>query len=329
MLDPQLTIPNSYVTQPAADDSAGLPGAKAGYVRTMVRREHRSVMIQEVVDNLLTNTSGLYIDATYGAGGHSTALLGCLGPQGRVIALDCDQSIRFERTSDPRAAAGHANFRSLDEYLRCAEIYGADGIVADLGTSATQVHDAQRGLSYLHPGPIDMRVDPTRSAPLSGRLMRTGLGTLHESLRCHGFSGRTKAAASRILHIVRKARYTTTLDVATAACCLHNQGMHIAADAFRALRSMANSEPQCLRSLVRQAPAVLKPGGRLLILTFDSYGERMVRASIELASSLVLMRTVAPTQREVATNPGARSSLLHVLRRTGNPRSAAPQHTRP
>ncbi len=109
MLDPQLTIPNSYVTQHAADDSAGVPGAKAGYVRTMVQREHRSVMIQEVVDNLLTNTSGLYIDATYGAGGHSTALLGCLGPQGRVIALDCDQSIRFERTSDPRAAAGHAN----------------------------------------------------------------------------------------------------------------------------------------------------------------------------------------------------------------------------
>ncbi|WP_420885284.1 16S rRNA (cytosine(1402)-N(4))-methyltransferase RsmH [Candidatus Tremblaya princeps] len=323
MLDPQLTIPNRNVTQRAADDSAGVPGAKAGYVGTTVRLEHHSVMMQEVVDNLLTNTSGLYVDATYGAGGHSTALLGSLGPKGRVIALDCDQSIRFARTSDPRAAAGHANFLELDWYLRCAEIYCADGIVADLGVSATQVHDAQRGLSYLHPGPLDMRVDPTRSAPLSGRIRRTELGTLHSSLRGHGLYGRTKAAASRILQIVRQARYTTTLDVATAACCLHTQGMHIAADAFRALRSMANSEPQCLRSLVRNAPAVLKPGGRLLILTFDSYGSRLVRASIEHAHSLVLMRTVSPTQREVATNPGARSSLLHVLLRTGNPRSAA------
>ncbi|CUX79238.1 Ribosomal RNA small subunit methyltransferase H [Candidatus Tremblaya princeps] len=289
-----------------------------------MRIEHHSVMMQEVVDNLLTNTSGLYVDATYGAGGHSTALLGCLGPKARVIALDCDQSIRFARTSDPRAAAGHANFRELDWYLRCAKIYGADGILADLGASATQIHDEQRGLSYLHPGPLDMRVDPTRSAPLSGRISRTELGTLHSSLRCHGLYGRTKAAASSILHIVRQARYATTLDVATASCCLHSQSMHIVADAFRALRSMANSEPQCLKALVHQAPAVLKPGGRLLILTFDSYGERLVKASIEHANSLILLRTIAPTQREVATNAGARSSLLHVLRSTGNPRSAAP-----
>ncbi|CUX79117.1 Ribosomal RNA small subunit methyltransferase H [Candidatus Tremblaya princeps] len=115
--------------------------------------------------------------------------------------------------------------------------------------------------------------------------------------------------------IVCQACYTTTLDVTKASCCLHTQGMHRAADTFRALRSMANSEPQCLRSLVRQATTVLNPGGgRLLRLV-----ARMVRASIEHASSLILMRTVAPPQREVTTNPGTRSSLLHVLRHTGNP----------
>ncbi|CUX76686.1 Ribosomal RNA small subunit methyltransferase H [Candidatus Tremblaya princeps] len=281
-------------------------------------------MLQEVVDNLLTDASGLYIDATYGTGGHSAALLSRLAPRGRVVALDCDTSVRFEHPRDPRAAAGHANYRLMEGFLRCAS--GADGIVVDLGTSSDQVHDARRGLSYLHPGPLDMRVDPMRCAPLHSHLRLSDLGALHASLRDHGFARHAKAIASRLLSLVR--RHPTTLEVATAACQhawgRSAYGRHPAADAFRALRSMANSEPQCLRELMRQAHALLKPNGRLILITFDSYGERVVRASIDRTVSLTLVRTVAPKAREVALNAGARSSLLHVLLRPGEQGAAAP-----
>lgn len=308
--------------------------------------EHTPVLVEEVLAALAIRPAGLYIDATFGRGGHSARILQALGSDGRLIALDRDPAAiasgRVRFADEPRLCLLHARFGALGISVspHMPRPY-CDGILFDLGVSSPQLAESERGFSFERDGPLDMRMDPTHGRPVSSWLAEASRDEIRHVIGALGeerFAGRIATAIVRA-RAVRPLTRTLELAELVARCVpTRESGKHPATRTFQALRMQVNEELPQLQSALEQAVPLLSPGGRLAVIAFHSLEDRLVKqfirkhsqidatlASVPLsetqarAAARLTLKAVGrkqrPSAQEIAANPRARSAVLRVAER--------------
>jgi 16S rRNA (cytosine1402-N4)-methyltransferase len=308
---------------------------------TAIGGEHTPVLENEVLEHLLTRTDGIYIDATFGRGGHCRAILARLESSAKVIALDRDPAAVIVAEAlaagDARLIVRHRRFAELAEVLAELGIDAVDGVLLDIGVSSPQLDDATRGFSFLNEGPLDMRMDPSTGESAADWLNREEESTIAEVLREFGEERHARRIARAIV-AARPLRTTGELaEVVVSSVPGRSTGRqrHPATKTFQAVRIKVNAELDELERGMGEAFAALKPGGRLAVISFHSLEDRAVKNRFrslakppELPRRLpVRASAVSPPGRliagpvragaaEVNRNPRARSATLRVIERT-------------
>lgn len=273
-------------------------------------------MRDEAVDALVLSPTGTYLDATYGAGGHAGAILDRLDASGRLLALDCDGTVApSERCGgDKRFSLTRLNFAQMDEALAAGGML--DGVLMDLGISSMHVEDPARGFSFVRAGPLDMRMDDRQRLTLARRLARVGEAELADVIYRYGEERRSRQIAKRIIALRRQGRLNSTTDLA-GACGAKRGATHPATRLFLALRIWVNDELGNLELGLKKAAELLRRGGRLVVITFHSLEDRIVKRFIGPKHNnqqplRPLGRAVRPSEAERSANRRARSALLRV-----------------
>ncbi len=306
---------------------------------------HRTVLLNEAVEALQIQPDGHYIDGTFGRGGHSRAILGRLSPRGRLTVFDKDpQAVAVAQAlaaEDARVTVHHDSFAALAALPKAS----ADGVLLDLGVSSPQLDDPARGFSFRHDGPLDMRMDPTRGVSAAEWLATATVAEMTEVIRDYGeerFAASIAKAIDRRRQERGPVRTTAELaEIVAGAVKTREPGKDPATRTFQAIRIHVNAELEALQQALNAALAVLRPGGRLVVISFHSLEDRLVkrfmtahaRPLVDRRAPMVeppppllaqLSRTM-PGQAEVAANPRARSAVMRAATRTAVP--WLPQHT--
>jgi 16S rRNA (cytosine1402-N4)-methyltransferase len=304
--------------------------------------EHVSVLLAEAVDALAIRPEGVYVDGTFGRGGHSRAVLGRLGGAGRLIAFDRDPTAiaAGQAIADPRLTLVHEPFSALDDELGRLGVAAVDGVLLDLGVSSPQLDDAARGMSFRFDAPLDMRMDTSRGQTVAEWLAEASVGQITEVLRDYGEERFAHAIAKAIATARTGGAVATTGQLAAIvekAVRTREPGQHPATRSFQALRIFINQELEELTRVLPVCVARLRAGGRLVVISFHSLEDRIVKRFMRdesrppvLPSRLPLraadlpsprLRLVGKAQRpepdEVAANPRARSAVMRVAERAG------------
>jgi 16S rRNA (cytosine1402-N4)-methyltransferase len=284
---------------------------------------------------LVADRGGVYVDVTLGSGGHASALLAALDPEGRVIALDCDPAAVARALADPpapepRFLARRARFSQLVETLGAAGVGPVDGLLADLGISSDQLDDPARGLAFSAEGPLDMRIDPSRPLGADAWIRRSDDRSLERALEVYGELPRARAAVAAIRRAARERDPLTTGALRGALEPLYRGPARPRrlAQAFQALRIAVNQEVEELTALLAAAPRVVKPGGIFCVISYHSLEDRLVKHAIRPPRPLdprepipespwepVTRRPIRPPEAECRQNPRARSARLRAARR--------------
>jgi 16S rRNA (cytosine1402-N4)-methyltransferase len=303
---------------------------------------HTTVMRDEAIDALVTAPAGVYLDATFGRGGHTRALLARLAPGARVIALDRDpQAVASAlegpgQIDDPRFSIHHARFSEMADVLREAGVTQLAGILFDLGVSSPQIDDPLRGFSFRFDAPLDMRMDTSRGETAAMYLARADERQIAQAIRDYGeerFATRIAKAIVAARDAGQAPRSTGELASLVARCVKTREGaQHPATRTFQALRIAVNAELDEIDSALRTSLDLLAPGGRLVAISFHSLEDRIVKTFIALESrdivdrrapfapgaprKLLAIARIKPGPSEVLDNPRARSAVLRVAERT-------------
>ncbi len=292
---------------------------------------HTPVMLDESISALITNPSGIYVDATFGGGGHTAELLSRLQDGGRVIAFDRDADARQNTLKDPRFTLIHNNFRHLENYREYLEKRpgdgkeaampgiedGFDGILADLGVSSHQFDTAGRGFSFrFSEAPLDMRMNPEGGRTAADFVNGCTQEELEKVLRLYGeVDGARRMAA--LIAAARPVRTTGDLDRAIAAMLPRGAEHKVLAKVYQALRIEINREMLSLEKLLDGAARTLKTGGRLVVITYHSLEDRLVKHFIRDCGVLRSVgKMILPREEEIAGNTRARSAKLRVAEKT-------------
>ncbi len=301
---------------------------------------HRPVLIDEVIEALCARTDGLYVDATFGRGGHARAILARLGERGILLAIDRDpQAVAAAKESlgaDPRVTIVHAPFSELGEIV-AATGRKADGILLDLGVSSPQLDDPARGFSFLRDGPLDMRMNPHAGESAAEWLARATERDIALVISRYGEERFARRIARAIVERRQQRPITTTGELAAIvaeAVPTREPGKHPATRTFQALRMQINEELAELERALPQAIDALAPGGRLTVISFHSLEDRMVKRALRSAAQdqapwaglpdvpahararlRLVGRAQFPGAAEIAANPRARSAVLRVAER--------------
>ena len=298
---------------------------------------HRTVLLNEAVEALHLKPDGHYIDATFGRGGHSRLILSQLSPQGRLTAFDKDLDAIAEAATiaDPRFAIRHEGFSHLGELPAAS----AAGILLDLGVSSPQIDNAARGFSFRGNGPLDMRMDTTRGQSVAEWLADASIESMTEVIREYGeerFAGQIAKAIDRRRQERGPLGSTAELaEVVAGAVKTREPGKDPATRTFQAFRIFINAELEELQQALSASLKVLQPGGRLVVISFHSLEDRIVKQFIAEQSREVFDRRapfaapkamrlqalgrVKPSAEEVAGNPRSRSAVMRVAERTEVP----------
>ena len=300
---------------------------------------HQTVLLNEAVEALSVRPDGQYVDATFGRGGHSRAILGRLAASGRLTAFDKDpQAIAVGEAlaaADPRFVIRHQGFRQLGELGP----QSADGVLMDLGVSSPQIDDPERGFSFRHDGPLDMRMDTTRGQSVAQWLETADVSTLSEVIREYGeerFAQQVAKAIDRRRQERGPLRTTRELaEVVAGAVKTREPGKDPATRTFQAFRIFINAELEELQQALEASLHVLRPGGKLVVISFHSLEDRMVKQFMARHSRAVVdrrvpfaepapmalagLRRVMPSDDEVKANPRSRSAVMRVAERTEAP----------
>lgn len=304
--------------------------------------EHISVLLQEAVDALAIRPDGVYVDCTFGRGGHSRAILQRLGPAGRLYALDRDPAAieAAAALADARLTVVHAPFSALQDVMEERGVGAVDGVLLDIGVSSPQLDDAARGMSFRFDAPLDMRMDTTRGQTVAEWLAEATVEQIAEVLKVYGEERFAYAIAKAIAAARAGGAVATTRQLAQIvekAVRTREPGQHPATRSFQALRIFINQELEELSLVLPAAINLLRPGGRLAVISFHSLEDRIVKRFMrdesrppQLPSRLPLRadqlppsrlrlvgRAIRPSEAEVAANPRARSAVLRVAERLG------------
>ena len=285
---------------------------------------HVPVLLEPALELLAIRPDGIYVDATFGAGGHASAILERLD-SGRLIALDADPSAaeRAGAISDPRLTFVRGNFRDLSSVLDGSGIEWVDGVLFDLGVSSMQFDDPQRGFSIGKPAPLDMRMDPHGGRSAYDVLTHASEGELADIFHFYG----EERFARRIAHAIVARRdagalpKTTTEFASLVSGIVHRPGrrerLHPATRVFQALRIAVNDELDALRDGLNAAAGRLRAAGRVVAISFHSLEDRIVKRSFKHDQRLDVLtkKPLLPDAREIAENPRSRSAKLRAARR--------------
>jgi 16S rRNA (cytosine1402-N4)-methyltransferase len=303
--------------------------------------QHRTVLLTEAIDALVTEAGGVYVDGTFGRGGHSRLLLSRLSATGRVIALDRDPDAvaaagELQR-SDPRFSILHANFAQMSEALTAMGIETVNGLLLDLGVSSPQIDNPARGFSFRFDAPLDMRMDTTRGESAADFLARADERRLSEVIKDYGEERFARPIAKALVarresgHPVRTTHELSQL--VARAVRTREAGQDPATRTFQALRIFVNAELEALDEGLKASLNLLAPGARLAVIAFHSLEDRRVKEFIARESrdevdrrapfappKAMRLKTIArikPSVEEIAANPRARSAILRVAERSG------------
>lgn len=293
---------------------------------------HVPVLLQEVVESLQVHEDGVYVDTTFGGGGHSKAILAKLGPSGKLIVFDQDAAAQQNVPDDDRILFVPHNFRHLQRMLRLHKVTQVDGILADLGVSSHQFDEPDRGFSIRFDGDLDMRMDKRQELTAFDVISRYSEQQLHKLFEQYGEVTNSKTLARTIVALRTNVSMRT---IANFKQALHsvvkgNPNRYFA-QVFQALRIEVNDELGALKELLQQVPAILKPGGRVAVITFHSLEDRLVKNFFKKGSfeeeedtnpfgqntispslTVITKKPVVPGEAELRKNPRSRSSKLRV-----------------
>ena len=296
--------------------------------------QHTTVLLAEAIDAIVTRADGLYVDGTFGRGGHTRLLLSRLGPQARVLAFDKDpEAVSVANAiGDPRFEIRHEGFAALREL----PAHSASGVLMDLGVSSPQIDNPARGFSFRSDGPLDMRMDPTRGTSAADWLATAPVEQMAEVIRDYGeerFAVQiAKAVAARRQERGPLASTSELAQLVAGAVKTREPGQDPATRTFQALRIFVNAELEELQQALEASLDVLQPHGRLVVISFHSLEDRIVKQFIARHAREVVDRRVPfaapkpmklkalarvkPTAEEIAANPRARSAIMRVAERT-------------
>ena len=298
---------------------------------------HNTVMLNEAVDALAVQPDGHYIDATFGRGGHSRLVLSRLGAGGLLTVFDKDPLAIAEARSlgDARVSIRHEGFAHLSDLPAAS----ADGLLMDLGVSSPQIDDPQRGFSFRNDGPLDMRMDPTRGQSVAQWLATADVPNITEVIRSYG-EDRFAPGIARAIERWRNEHGPLQTTAQLAELVAHTvksrePGKDPATRTFQAFRIFINAELDELAQALEASLTVLRPGGRLVVISFHSLEDRIVKQfmakharevvdrRVPFAAPaqlrLTLLGRVMPSAAEVQANPRARSAVMRVAERTSVP----------
>ena len=284
---------------------------------------HVPVLLREAIEILNVQPDGFYIDATLGAGGHAEGILRRL-ESGKLLGIDRDPAALAAarerlKSFEEKLITMHGNFAQLNALHMASGLPPADGLLADLGMSSLQLEDASRGFSFNVPGPLDMRMDPTTgltAADLVNQMSERELADLIFKLGEERHSRRITRAIvkGRPYRLTTELAQVVTRAIPSRAALRH---IHPATRTFQALRLAVNWELECLESLLAQALGLLKPGGRMVILSFHSLEDRIVKRAFQTwqqegRAQILTRKVVRPSDEEVRANPRSRSAKLRA-----------------
>jgi len=304
--------------------------------------DHQAVLLEEALDSLNIQPSGIYIDATFGRGGHSRAILQKLNEQGRLLAFDRDaEAVAFAKkqyADEPRFTIEHCNFDRIAEVIEQHGLTGkVNGVLMDLGVSSPQLDDAERGFSFLRSGPLDMRMDTSRGETARQWLARVKPADLINVLKKYGEEKFARRIAAAIVEARAQHEITETGELAeiiSNAIPVKEKNKHPATRSFQAIRIYINDELQAIEQGLKGAISVLAKGGRLSVISFHSLEDRIVKRFMRNVSSRpklpaglpvmeadikvpfrLVARPMVASKVELAQNPRSRSARLRVLER--------------
>ncbi len=307
----------------------------------MAPAEHTSVMLENAVDWLVTNPSGTYVDGTYGRGGHSRCILTSLATDGRLIGIDKDPeavaSGEALAREDDRFRMAWSSFADMQSVCNQLQAVPLDGILLDLGVSSPQLDDAQRGFSFSHDGPLDMRMNPDTGMSAAEWINTAKEKDLVQVFFDYGEEKFARRMANAIVNRRAETPFTRTLDLAEvvkAANPRWEKHKHPATRVFQAIRIFINGELDELQRVLQASLDLLRPGGRLVVISFHSLEDRMVKRFMrdqaqgpkvpkglplreeDLQRNLkVLVKGLKADAPEIADNVRARSAVLRVAER--------------
>lgn len=304
--------------------------------------DHVTVLLDEAVDSLSIKENGIYIDGTFGRGGHSRLILSRLGHEGRLVAIDRDpQAVKnAESISDRRFEIVHDRFSNLRNILNERELWGnVDGVLFDLGVSSPQLDDAQRGFSFSHDGPLDMRMDPTRGVSAAQWLASATENDIAWVLKEFGEEKCARRIARAIVADRESKPYERTQELAAMIARVVRSSdphKHPATRSFQAIRIYINSELEELRQALADSVEALASGGRIAVISFHSLEDRIVKnffrneaTAPEIPRGLPVLeadirknvrlsiagKPIKPTDEEISRNPRSRSAVLRVAQK--------------
>jgi 16S rRNA (cytosine1402-N4)-methyltransferase len=310
---------------PASDQPNG-PSPSAYHVPVLLRETMEALRIQE---------TGIYVDCTFGGGGHSKEILLHLGKEGRLFVFDQDEDAKNNLPEDPRVSFLPHNFRHLQRFLRLHKVNQVDGILADLGVSSHQFDEANRGFSIRFDGDLDMRMDKRQSLTAFDLINTYSEQALHKIFEQYGEVTNARTLAKKIVETrkILSLRTIAGFKHAIAEVVKGNPNRYLA-QVFQALRIEVNQELEVLKEMLKQVPDLLKPGGRVAIITFHSLEDRIVKNFFKKGSfdeedhsdpfgqhpsakifRVISRKPIVPSALELKQNPRSRSAQLRIAER--------------
>ena len=294
---------------------------------------HQPALLHECIEGLSINPSGIYADLTFGGGGHSREILGKLNADGRLIAFDQDEDSLQNAFDDERFTLVNENFRYLKNFLRLHKAFPLDGILADLGISSHQIDTPERGFATRFEGPLDMRMGRNQGTTAAQMVNTYTEEKLREVFSLYGELSNARQLAAAIVQ-ARTTPITTTTELKEAikSCLPSNYENKILAQIFQAIRIEINDEMGALQAMLKQCADVLKPGGRLVVISYHSLEDRLVKnymksgnmdgtlekdfyGNIIAPLKPVTRKPLTPSSAEMASNPRSRSAKLRIAQK--------------
>ncbi|MCO6429193.1 16S rRNA (cytosine(1402)-N(4))-methyltransferase RsmH [Nitrosomonas communis] len=308
---------------------------------------HLPVLLNEAIDALVIKADGVYVDGTFGRGGHSRLILSRLGNKGRLIAFDKDLAAieAAAQIDDERFSIRHSSYVKIREELRALKVEGVDGVLLDLGVSSSQLDEGARGFSFRLAGPLDMRMNTSCGETAAEWLNSVPESQLEEVIRNYGEERHAKQIARVIVMARARQPITTTIQLAEIVAAVVRKGghqweakQHPATRTFQAIRIHLNQELEELSLTLPQCVDLLNPRGRLVVISFHSLEDRIVKRFMRTEASSdtlprkiplrdkevkelshqrlrIIGRALRPGAREIAVNPRARSAVMRVAER--------------
>jgi len=297
---------------------------------------HNPVLLYKSIEGLGIHPGGIYVDATFGGGGHARAILQQLGANGRLVAFDQDPEAEANKPDDERLVFVNQNFRYLKNFLRLYDLLPVDGILADLGVSSHQFDEAKRGFSTRFDGPLDMRMGKHQTLTAANVVNTYSEDELNRIFRLYGEIKNSRCMARLICAHREEKLFETTfeLEAAVEKCIPPTRMNKMLAMLFQAIRIEVNQELEVLKSFLEQTADVLKPGGRLVVISYHSLEDRLVKNFIKTGNfegkiqkdffgnnlvdfKLVVNKAIIPGEEEITLNSRARSAKLRIAEKIG------------